>query len=254
MTQPLWKIVWWLLKKLNIELPYHHYVYIQRTENKYSNKYIKTHIHSSSIHNSQKGEMAQNVHQQMNGQTAFIHIQWNITQPLVVTKLCLTLATPWTVACQAPRSMEFSRQEYWSGLPFPSPRDLANPGIKPRSPIFRQILYRLHYKGSHVAIRRNEVLMDIRHNTDEVWKKSHTKRKKTFIPFIWNIQNRYIHRERIQTARGWVEKGIGNNFLVGVGFPSGVMKMFQLDKGMAARHEYTNCHLKCSLYHGSILS
>ena len=43
-------------------------------------------------------------------------------------------ATPWTVAYQAPLSMGFSRQEYWSGLPFPSPGDLPNTGIKPRSP------------------------------------------------------------------------------------------------------------------------
>ena len=43
-------------------------------------------------------------------------------------------ATPWTVAHQTPLSMGFSRQEYWSGLPFPSPGDLPNPGIKPRSP------------------------------------------------------------------------------------------------------------------------
>ena len=42
--------------------------------------------------------------------------------------------TPWTIAYQAPQSMEFSRQEYWSGLPFPSPGDLPNPGIEPRSP------------------------------------------------------------------------------------------------------------------------
>ena len=42
--------------------------------------------------------------------------------------------TPWTVAYQAPPSMGFSRQEYWSGVPFPSPRDLSNPGIEPRSP------------------------------------------------------------------------------------------------------------------------
>ena len=45
-------------------------------------------------------------------------------------------AIPWTVAHQAPLSMEFSRQEYWSGLPFPSPGDLPDPGIKPRSPAF----------------------------------------------------------------------------------------------------------------------
>ena len=45
--------------------------------------------------------------------------------------------TPWTVACQAPLSMEFSRQEYWNGLPFPSPGDLLDPGIKPRFPILQ---------------------------------------------------------------------------------------------------------------------
>ena len=43
-------------------------------------------------------------------------------------------AIPWTVAYQAPLSMEFSRREYWSGLPFPSPGDLPNPGIEPRCP------------------------------------------------------------------------------------------------------------------------
>ena len=41
---------------------------------------------------------------------------------------------PWAVALQAPLSMGFSRQEYWSGLPFPSPGDLPNPGIEPASP------------------------------------------------------------------------------------------------------------------------
>ena len=43
-------------------------------------------------------------------------------------------ATPWTLAYQASTSMGFSRQEYWGGLPFPSPRDIPNPGIEPRSP------------------------------------------------------------------------------------------------------------------------
>ena len=42
--------------------------------------------------------------------------------------------TPWTVAHQAPLSVKFSSQEYWSGLPFPSPRDLPNPGIEPQPP------------------------------------------------------------------------------------------------------------------------
>ena len=45
-------------------------------------------------------------------------------------------ATPWTVAYQAPLSMGFSRQEYWSGLPFPSPGDLPDPGIEPTSLTF----------------------------------------------------------------------------------------------------------------------
>ena len=53
----------------------------------------------------------------------------------LVTKLSPTLfATPWTVAHQAPLSMRFSTQEYWSGFLFLSPRDLPNPGIKPTSP------------------------------------------------------------------------------------------------------------------------
>ena len=51
----------------------------------------------------------------------------------LVAKLCSTLVTPWTAACQAPMSLGFFRQEYWSGLPFPSPGDLPDPGIKPRS-------------------------------------------------------------------------------------------------------------------------
>ena len=46
-------------------------------------------------------------------------------------------ATPWTVAYKASPSMGFSRQEYWSGLPFPSPGDLPTPGIEPRSPAFQ---------------------------------------------------------------------------------------------------------------------
>ena len=52
----------------------------------------------------------------------------------LVIKSCLTLVTPWTVACQAPLSMGFPRQEYWSGFPFPSPGDFPDPGIKPTSP------------------------------------------------------------------------------------------------------------------------
>ena len=52
----------------------------------------------------------------------------------LVAKSCPTLGIPWTVARQAPLTMGFSRQEYWSGVPFPSPGDLPDPGIKPGSP------------------------------------------------------------------------------------------------------------------------
>ena len=50
-----------------------------------------------------------------------------------VAQLCLSLKTPWMVVHQIPLSVEISRQEYWSGLPFPSPGDLPDPGIKPGS-------------------------------------------------------------------------------------------------------------------------
>ena len=46
----------------------------------------------------------------------------------------LLFATPWTGACQGPLSMEFSRREYWSGLPFPPSGDFSDPGIKPVTP------------------------------------------------------------------------------------------------------------------------
>ena len=66
-----------------------------------------------------------------------------------VAQLCLTLCDP--MACnlhQAPPSMEFSRQEYWSGLPFPSPGDLPDSGIEPMSSTLQQMLYPLSHQGS----------------------------------------------------------------------------------------------------------
>ena len=55
---------------------------------------------------------------------------------VLVAQSCLTLS--WTTAYQASLSMEFSRQEYCSGLPFPSLGDLSNPGIEPRSPVLQE--------------------------------------------------------------------------------------------------------------------
>ena len=59
-----------------------------------------------------------------------------------------------TAAYQAPLSMGFSRQEYWSGLPFSSPGDLPDPGIEPGSPNCRQTLYRLSHQGSPTVCQR----------------------------------------------------------------------------------------------------
>ena len=56
---------------------------------------------------------------------------------VLVAKSCPTLATAWTVARQAPLSMGFSRQEYWSGLPFSTPGHLPDPGIEPGSLTFQ---------------------------------------------------------------------------------------------------------------------
>ena len=58
-------------------------------------------------------------------------LKWSEVKSLSHVQL---FATPWIVAHQAPRSMGFSRHEYWSGLPFPSPGDLPDPGIEPGSP------------------------------------------------------------------------------------------------------------------------
>ena len=64
--------------------------------------------------------------------------------------------TPWTVAYKAPLSMEFSRQEYWSGLPFPFPGDLPDPGIKPGSPALQAdtLLSELRGKPPNLSVNR----------------------------------------------------------------------------------------------------
>ena len=66
----------------------------------------------------------------------------------LVTKLCPTNCDPCTVAHQAPLSMKFSKQERWSGLPFPSSQDLPRQGSNPGLPHCRRILYQLSHKGS----------------------------------------------------------------------------------------------------------
>ena len=52
-----------------------------------------------------------------------------------------SFSTPWTVACEAPLSLRFPRQEFWSGLPFSHPRNLPDPGIKPISPALAGVFF-----------------------------------------------------------------------------------------------------------------
>ena len=72
----------------------------------------------------------------------------SVSQSVKLLSCVRLFAIPWTVAYQAPPSMEFSRQEYWSGLPFPCPGDLPDARIEPGLPHCRQMLYRLSYQGS----------------------------------------------------------------------------------------------------------
>ena len=70
--------------------------------------------------------------------------------------------TPWTVAYQAPLSMGFSRQEYWSGLPFPSPGGIfPTQGSNPSPSHCRQTLYRLSHQGSPEKLKAKEKMKDI---------------------------------------------------------------------------------------------
>ena len=75
----------------------------------------------------------------------------------LVAKLCRTLVTSWTVACQAPLSMGFSRPEYWSELPFSSPGDLPDPGIEPRSSKLQADSLLAELQGKPYKGRRNAI-------------------------------------------------------------------------------------------------
>ena len=80
-----------------------------------------------------------------------------------VAQSCPTLCNPWTVAHQASPSMGFSRQEYWSGLPFPSPGDLPNPGIELRSPALRadSLLAEPQGKPKNTGVGSSSLLQEI---------------------------------------------------------------------------------------------
>ena len=81
-------------------------------------------------------------------------------------------ATPWTVAHQASLSMGSSRQEYWSGLPFPPPRDHPDPGIKPSSPVFSDSLLLSHLGSPNITFifRYFESFMSFRGKESKLWR------------------------------------------------------------------------------------
>ena len=72
---------------------------------------------------------------------------------VLVVQSCWPLATPWIAACQASLFLGFSRQEHWSGLPFPSPGGLPDPGIEPVSPALQADYVLLSHQGSLPTVR-----------------------------------------------------------------------------------------------------
>ena len=76
-----------------------------------------------------------------------------------------SFATPWTVACQASLSMKFSRQEYWSVWPFPSPGHLPDPGIEPMIPDGRQIVY---HQATWEALREFYHVLDFQESNSAI--------------------------------------------------------------------------------------
>ena len=78
-------------------------------------------------------------------------------------------ATPWTIACQAALSMEFSRPKYWSGLPFPSPGNLPDPGIEPESPALQVDSLLSEPPGKALMSLRKELSVSAQAGTLQQW-------------------------------------------------------------------------------------
>ena len=103
--------------------------------------------------------------------------------------MSISFATPWTVALQAPLSMEFPRQEYWSGLPFPSPGDLLDPGIEPTSPALKVNSSPLSHQGSMLLRKRKR----------EGWREGGTKEGRKEVP------HHVFREQQIRTAMRYHE-------------------------------------------------
>ena len=116
------------------------------------------------IHNSQEAEATKICSSTDEWIIWYIYIHNGILLCLALLSHVWLFATPWTVAHQVPLSMEISRQEYWSGLPFPFPGDLPNPEIKPRSPTLQADSLPSEPPGKppieyYSTLKRNEILI-----------------------------------------------------------------------------------------------
>ena len=104
-------------------------------------------------------------------------------------------ATPWIILHQAPPSMRFSRQEYWSGLPFPSPGNLPNPGTEPRSPTLQaDALTSEPPEGIPVElfqILKDDAVKVLHSICQQIWKTQHWPqdwKRSVFIPVSFQCQ------------------------------------------------------------------
>ena len=130
-------------------------------------------------------------------------------------------ATPWTVAHQAPPSVGFSRQEYWSGLPFPSPGDLPNPGIEPRSPALQPDTlpcmkqnvkcFKIVLFNSHINIRKPS----LKNNSDFlIIMQIISGRAEIKIRYVW-IQSPYTNKKYTSFCRTiWASSCYGFLFIL----------------------------------------
>ena len=104
-----------------------------------------------------------------------------------------SFATPWTIAHQAPLSMEFSRQKYWSGLSFPSLGDLSDPEIKPKSPARAGRFFTMTYQGSPLQKTDVGKRKTAHFCTQEVWPR-YWEQRKLLRPSQWilDVETEFI--------------------------------------------------------------
>ena len=111
--------------------------------------------------------------------------------------------TPWTVAYQAPPSMGFSRQECWSGFPFPSPGDLPNPGIEPGSPALRADALSSETPGKPLDWKKRIKVYEDQDSSPGWW---HSPRHQTPLPLYVSITNLRSHNSKAEEGKKSVQQ------------------------------------------------